>query len=100
MKETAVFVNTARSAVVDEPALIDVLRKKKIRGAILDVLTVEPPTEEALEIAKLDNVLLTPHICGATYEVTDHQSEILTTRIDSWMKKEDLERVVYNHTVI
>lgn len=100
MKETAVFVNTARSAVVDEPALMDVLSKKKIRGAILDVLTVEPPTEEALEIAKLDNVLLTPHICGATYEVTDHQSEILTIRIDSWMKKENLERVVYNHTVI
>lgn len=87
MKETAIFVNTARSAVVDEPALMEVLRNKKIRGAILDVLEVEPPTEEALEIARLDNVLLTPHICGATYEVTDHQSRILADRIDAWMKE-------------
>ena len=87
MKETAIFVNTARSAVVDKPALMEALKTKKIRGAILDVLEVEPPTEEALEIARLDNVLLTPHICGATYEVTDHQSRIMTDRIDAWMKE-------------
>ena len=87
MKETAIFVNTARSAVVDEPALMEVLKAKKIRGAILDVLEVEPPTDEALEIARLDNVLLTPHICGATYEVTDHQSRIMADRIDAWMKE-------------
>lgn len=100
MKETAIFVNTARSAVVDEAALIEALRNKKIRGAILDVLTVEPPTDEALEVARLDNVLLTPHICGATYEVTDHQSRILADRIDAWMKKENLEQVVYNREVL
>ena len=87
MKETAVFVNTARSAVVDEPALMEALRAKKIRGAILDVLSVEPPTKDALEIAKLDNVLLTPHICGAAYEVTDHQSRIMADSIDAWMKE-------------
>lgn len=100
MKESAIFVNTARSAVVDEPALIAALKNKKIRGAILDVLTVEPPTEEALEVAKQGNVLLTPHICGATYEVTDHQSEIMTERIKKWLKKEDLEKVVYNRSVL
>ena len=100
MKETAVFVNTARSAVVDEEALIRALREKKIRGAILDVLSVEPPTDEALEITKLDNVLLTPHICGSTYEVTEHQAEILTDRIIKWFKKEDLENVVYNRDVL
>ncbi len=87
MKETAIFVNTARSAVVEEPALLEVLRAKKIRGAILDVLSVEPPTEDALEIAKLDNVLLTPHICGAAYEVTDHQSLIMTEKVAAWMNE-------------
>ncbi len=87
MKETAIFVNTARSAVVDEGALIEVLRAKKIKGAILDVLSVEPPTEDALAVAKLDNVLLTPHICGAAYEVTDHQSQIMADCIDAWMKE-------------
>lgn len=100
MKESAIFVNTARSAVVDEQALIQVLRDKKIQGAILDVLTVEPPTGEALEVARFDNVLLTPHICGSTFEVTDHQAEIITDRIIKWFKKEDLEKIVYNRDVL
>ena len=100
MKETAIFVNTARSAVIDEEALIKTLKEKKIQGAILDVLSVEPPTEEALEVAKFDNVLLTPHICGSTFEVTDHQSEIMTDRIIKWLKNEDLEKVVYNRCVL
>lgn len=100
MKETAIFVNTARSAVVDEDALFEVLNNKKIQGAILDVLSVEPPTEDALKIAKLENVLLTPHICGSTYEVTDHQSDIMTDRIIKWINKEELERVVYNRSIL
>lgn len=100
MKESAIFVNTARSAVVDEQALIDALKNKRIKGAILDVLTVEPPTAEALEVAKQANVLLTPHICGATFEVTDHQSDIMTERIKAWFQKEDLEKVVYNRSVL
>lgn len=84
MKETAVFVNAARSAIVDYTGLKKVLEEKKIAGAILDVLDTEPPTEKDLEIAKLDNVLLTPHTCGATFEVTDHQSDILMDGIRKW----------------
>ena len=76
------------------------LNNKKIQGAILDVLSVEPPTEDALKIAKLENVLLTPHICGSTYEVTDHQSDIMTDRIIKWINKEELERVVYNRSIL
>ena len=45
-------------------------------------------------------MLLTPHICGATYEVTDHQSRILNDRIKKWMAGEDLEKVVYNRDVL
>lgn len=100
MKENAIFVNTARSAVVDMEALEETLKNKKIRGAILDVLDTEPPTKEDLEISKLPNVLLTPHICGATYEVTDHQSDIITERLIQWLKKENLEKIVYNKDVL
>lgn len=89
MKENALFVNTARSAVVDEDALKDVIKEKRIRGAILDVLSVEPPEAEDLKIAEYDNVLLTPHICGATYEVTDHQSDILTEQIKKWFREKE-----------
>lgn len=86
MKEEAVFVNTARSAVIDMEALKSVLERKRIKGAILDVLDNEPPTLKDLEIAKLPNVLLTPHICGASFEVAAHQSYIITEQIKQWMK--------------
>ena len=100
MKKTALFVNAARSAIVDYAALERVLNEEAIGGAIIDVLDTEPPTEADLSIGKCPNVLLTPHICGATYEVTDHQSRILNERIKKWMRNEDLEKVVYNRDVL
>lgn len=100
MKKTALFVNAARSAIVDYAALEKVLKEETIAGAIIDVLDTEPPTEADLTIAQCPNVLLTPHICGATYEVTDHQSRILNDRIKKWLAGEDLEKVVYNRDVL
>ena len=97
MKPDAVFVNTARSAVVDMEALQDMAREKRIKGILLDVLNSEPPLPDDLKIIENDNVLLTPHICGATYEVTDHQSDITTERLKAWKKQEQLERIVYNY---
>ena len=85
---------------MDYAALEKVLKEEAIAGAIIDVLDTEPPTEEDLSIAQCPNVLLTPHICGATYEVTDHQSRILNDRIKKWMAGEDLEKVVYNRDVL
>lgn len=100
MKKTALFVNAARSAIVDYAALERVLQEQAIAGAIIDVLDTEPPTEADLAIGKCPNVLLTPHICGATYEVTGHQALILNERIKKFLKGEDLERVVYNRDVL
>ena len=45
-------------------------------------------------------MLLTPHICGATYEVTDHQSRILNDRLRKWLAGADLEHTVYNRDVL
>jgi len=100
MKPTAVFVNTARAAVVDTKALESILKSGKIRGAILDVLDHEPPTEEDLKIAELPNVLLTPHICGATYEVIDHHSIIMLERLMKWREGTDWEGVVFNKQML
>lgn len=100
MKPSAIFVNTARSAVVDMKALEKVVQDGSIRGAILDVLDSEPPTERDLELIKHPNVLLTPHICGATYEVTDHQSDIIMERLKKWIKQKDLQSIVYNATAL
>jgi D-3-phosphoglycerate dehydrogenase len=61
MKPTAYLVNTARGPIVDEKALIDVLKAGKIAGAGLDVFDVEPlPRDHAFRT--LDNVVITPHL--------------------------------------
>jgi D-3-phosphoglycerate dehydrogenase len=60
MKASAYLINTARGPVIDEPALIDALRERRIAGAALDVFEVEPlPPDSALRT--LDNCLLAPH---------------------------------------
>lgn len=60
MKNSAIFVNTARGGLVDEDALIEALRTGEIAGAALDVLTEEGIDKDA-PLQKFDNVIITPH---------------------------------------
>jgi glyoxylate reductase len=73
MKATAFLINTARGRIIDEPALIEALRSRRIAGAALDVYWNEPPVVYDPfvpdELRKLDNVILTPHNGGATWDV-------------------------------
>jgi glyoxylate reductase len=64
MKPTAILVNTSRGPVVDEPALIRVLARRRIAAAGLDVFAHEPAVPAALRT--LPNVVLTPHVGSAT----------------------------------
>ena len=66
MKSNAILINTARGPVVDEKALVQALKDKKIYGAGLDVYEDEPSFEP--ELKDLENVILLPHIGSATYE--------------------------------
>ena len=63
MKPDAFLINTSRGPVVDEAALIEALRLKKIAGAALDVFETEPLPEDS-PLRELDNVILTPHTAG------------------------------------
>jgi len=67
MRPTALLVNTCRGPVIDEAALINALRKGHIYGAALDVLEQEPPDPDN-PLLQMENVLLTPHSAGITYD--------------------------------
>lgn len=60
MKDTSYLINTCRGKVVDEAALIDALKRKKIAGAGLDVLEQEPP-DSRNPLLSMPNVIVTPH---------------------------------------
>ncbi|MDY3051683.1 MAG: NAD(P)-dependent oxidoreductase [Ndongobacter sp.] len=92
----ALFVNTARAGVVDCDALYRLLKEKTIRGAVIDVFENEPPEASDRRFFELENCLVTPHICGSTYEIADHQSRILTDRILRFARGERGRAVVYN----
>ncbi len=67
MKPTACLINTSRGPIVDEAALLDALRVRRIAGAGIDVYNAEPlPADHP--IRRLDNVVLTPHLGYVTEE--------------------------------
>ncbi|GAC1465936.1 MAG: hypothetical protein PVSMB8_17310 [Vulcanimicrobiaceae bacterium] len=67
MEPTALLINTSRGPVVDESALLEALRTRRIAGAALDVYDREPlPADHPLR--RVPNALLTPHIGYATVE--------------------------------
>jgi D-3-phosphoglycerate dehydrogenase len=70
MKPTAILINTARGAIIDERELIDALSRGRIAGAGLDVFEKEPPGPNSL-FFNLPNVILTPHSAGITPETTE-----------------------------
>jgi D-3-phosphoglycerate dehydrogenase len=76
MKPSAYFINTARAALVDYDALLHALQEKRIQGAALDVYPREPLENNSL-FRDLDNLVLSPHLAGATLEVVHHHGEMV-----------------------
>lgn len=79
MKPTAYLINTSRGPIVDEAALVAALKAKRIAGAALDVYENEPKLAPGL--AKLPNVVLTPHTASATIETRSEMAKLAAQAI-------------------
>ena len=93
MKPTAYLINTSRGPIVDEAALIDVLQRRSIAGAGLDVFDVEPlPLDHPLRT--LPNTVLTPHIgyiSKASYTIFYGQ---MLEDIEAWLDGAPMRRIL------
>lgn len=93
MKPDAVMINVGRGAIIDEPALIDALRHKRIRGAALDVFA-EEPLPAGHPMYGLDNLLLSPHCADHTRTWIDDAMVFFTGNLERFLRGEPLRNVV------
>jgi D-3-phosphoglycerate dehydrogenase len=97
MKPSSIFINTARTALVDEEALFAALKEKKIAGAGLDVFGIEPVDSDNIFLT-LDNVTVTPHAAGSTFDAEINQSVMISKDIQSYLEG-NKPRFLYNPEV-
>jgi len=94
MKRNAIFINTCRGPVHNEAALIKALREKRIAAAGLDVLEQEPtPLDNPL--LKMSNVVVTPHLAGASMDTWMRSARFGFGNIQRFLKGEKPESLVY-----
>lgn len=97
MKKSAYLINTSRGKVVDLDALTEVLKLKTIRGAAIDVFHSEPNDDKMVfesTLQKLDNVILTPHIGGATEEAQENIGLAVTQKLIYFVQRGSTEGAV------
>lgn len=96
MKPDAYLINVARGPLVDESALVDALRQRRIAGAALDVFEQEPlPSESPLW--DLPNVLITPHSAAITERLWERHFALLSEDIRRFLKGDGLLGLVDKH---
>lgn len=80
MRPHAVLINVSRGAIVDQAALADALRARRIGGAALDVLVTEPPAAGD-PLLEAENVVLTPHIAWFTAEARERARQTVREQV-------------------
>ncbi len=76
MKKNAILINAARAELVNEEALINALKEKRIKMAILDVIE-----KEQSGLFDLDNAIITPHIAGNSFEAKYESAKLIFAKI-------------------
>ena len=89
MKPTAILINTARGALVDEMALVHALKNGIIAGAGIDVLRVEPPVDSNVLLAeKLPNLIVTPHVAWSSREAMQTLADQVIDNLEAFVRGE------------
>jgi len=89
MKPTAFLINTARGALIDDPALVQALREKRLAAAALDVISREPPPSDHTIIraaGELDNLIVTPHTAWSARESRERLLEEVEENISAFLE--------------
>ena len=92
MKKTSIIINTSRGEIINEVDLIEALESSHIAGAALDVIAnehINPITQShpLIEYAKNhNNLIMTPHIGGATYESMYKTEVFMAKKLSEWIK--------------
>ncbi len=88
-----IFVNVGRGGVVDEPALVDALRDRRIAGAVLDVFATEPLPDDS-PLWTLPNVLVTPHAAALSARENERIAELFVDNLRRYLDGQPLRNVV------
>jgi phosphoglycerate dehydrogenase-like enzyme len=90
---SCIFVNVGRGGVVDEPALVEALRDRRIAGAVLDVFATEPLPEDS-PLWALPNVLVTPHAAALSARENERIVELFRDNLRRYLDGRPLRKVV------
>jgi glycerate dehydrogenase len=87
MRPHTILINTARGGIVNEADVVRAVKDKLIGGLSFDVLVEEPPKDNSplLSIAKLDNVIITPHSAWASEQAMQRLANILADNVDAFL---------------
>jgi D-3-phosphoglycerate dehydrogenase len=94
MREGAYLINTARESLIDEDALLEAVRSGKLRGAALDVMNPAPPGLDRHPFLDEPNILITPHIGGATAETLDRGAAMMADAVEALLDGRPLPNLV------
>lgn len=84
MKQDALLINTARAKVIDQQAMVQALTQGKLAGAAVDVMWQEPcPANHPF--LSMDNVIVSPHMAGATVDIDMWQSRLAREDLEAYL---------------
>jgi D-2-hydroxyacid dehydrogenase (NADP+) len=89
LKPTAFLIDLSRGGLVDHAVLVEALAEKKLAGAMLDVFPVEP-LPDGSPLWEMPNVLLSPHIAGASGDYYERATELFAENLRRYLSDQPL----------